>query len=437
MNALTAITSRPPGGAKVPRDASEAQDRLLSGACERVEQPVETMSRSGAMAATPCRPATNPWPALQRLGLVGAAHGTKGPLGHALDSAIRQGLLDSVTRLGQNGVTFELERTWRIPLVMSKYVALDAPQVVARLEDHGCEKLAFTHGAEVHVSLADLDEIRAVDGVYGQGGDALGPDDRAACAAVADLVGAGYEVTPGTWSRNIGGTPFQNWKMVQRFPLDIGTRRRLSERAADLDDLLTLGYLKTGIDRGVKNLQAAQRLRGLEEKGIAVLSTGTTLDLVKSLSSPCATAEWMRFQRVNSDLTLRLDRATLGNPTAAVAQLDEAERLWRKYVEPLAGKKSIGWIEVNDFLNQPCQRFSKDARGKTLEWVMRAEQTVSPLETWQYIDTATRLEALSKDAAELAMRGRQYALAGCLMGARAARIMLDLVDSPDTSPTGG
>lgn len=436
MNMLTAITSRTAGGAKAPRDASEPQDRLISGACDRVEQPVEMMSRSGEIAATPSSAATNPWPSLQRLGLVGAAYATKGPLGHALDSAIRQGLLDSVTRLGQNGVTFELERTWRIPLVMSKYVALDAPQVVARLEDHGCEKLAFTHGSEVHVSLADLDEMRGVDGVYGLGGDALGPDDRAACAAVADLVSAGYEVTPGTWSRNIGGTPFQNWKMVQRFPLDIVTRGKLRERAADVDDLLTLGYLKSGIDRGVKNLQAAQWLRGFEQEGIAVMGMGTTLDLVKHLSSRCATAEVVRVRRGSSDLSLPLDRATLGNPTAAVAQLDEAERLWRKYVEPLAGKKSILWIEVNDFLNQPCQRFSKDVRGKTLEWVMRAEQTVSPVETSRYIDTAARLEALSKDAAELAMRGRQYALAGCLMGARAARIMLDLVDSGDASPTG-
>lgn len=232
-------------------------------------------------APAPAPPvAANPWPELERMGLLAATPATSGPIGGALTATARQGLLGALTRLETSGVTFERQRGLRFPSLMKKYVPLSAGELANALEK---EPVSFKHRFNVnvngatHVRVASLQGLQLLDAVQGLGAQAS-PARSGAVEAARSLESRGWKFRAYNYSDDYGdsdsptqpGTFPALLALNRRGTVDAETPTHSNDRVRFSADsqLIALDYFDgSGTDRGLANGPLAAGVREVTAKG--------------------------------------------------------------------------------------------------------------------------------------------------------------------------
>ena len=239
-----------------------------------------------AIASPPAPPTSpvDPWPALERAGLLGGANAVSGPIGAALTTATRTGLLDALRRIEANGVTFEMQRGFHVPGLQSKYVAMSAEDLAEALEEQPSEfktQLNVNIGDNAHIHLQNLDDIRLLD-AYRGAGPAACPNRAAAVEAVRSLesngIGFGAYNYSGAYDTNapvMGGGLATLMALVHKGsayisdPPGSDQQRRLETDA----DLLAHDFFRgSGIDRGLPEGALAVTVRDADKAGCGFIN---------------------------------------------------------------------------------------------------------------------------------------------------------------------
>jgi hypothetical protein len=358
-----------------------------------------------AVSSSPTPPG-NPWPGLERAGLVGAGNVTSGPIGHALNSATRQGLLDALVRLQGNGVTFERRRSWfRVPFTR-KHAPMTVEKTIRHLEIKGSKDLEVSHGDRLHQEVNSLEDIRGLDVAYGMGDDAAAADERTALDALHDLEAAGFQPTINGEGRT---TPFESWRQIHAnggLMLKNGGKQTY---VTNRDQLVLQDYLVTGHDHGVHDKATADLVKQAQAAGLAFPNTSyyssadATIQAIESLSAN----NEIRVGLAPDRPVVGVKRADLGDLATVRARIDQAEDLYKRILAPVLGDNPNYHGELLDFCTAQEQRFSPAFRAAMCATVARG--IGNRVRDEQVIATTRKMEDLAADDLQLAWVANRWA----------------------------
>lgn len=421
--AAAPLVSAPPAGmapAAEPAASPASDTATLSGAAAPAANP------------PPSAPTTNPWAELERLGLMDAGNVHGGPLGQTLSQVARQGLLDALVRLEAHGVSFERERRFYIPGLMDHFVPRTAEQVVTLLERKSADRaqVTFNEEGKAHRRIWGVDDLRALDVARGLGAEALKPEDRNAYDALADLTASGWIPKTEDYYSKDDGTSYDMWRALgHHHPI------RLSPPGGGAaavirspQDLVTLGFLVSGRDRGVTDRALADALVTLDAEKPRY-NTGSQdgegpLDAYRALTVQGR----LEVSFPGQPTAMPVTRADFSAPAGIVERSRQMGSLWQKYLKPVMGDSPYYAAPYLNFCTEPGGRFSPELRGAATAHLMRF-WTNAARDSAQLIDVVRRLEGTAADDIQMAWMVNRVADVARREGCEGALAMVDaLVD---------
>ncbi|GEM_PF-3249122 len=362
-----------------------SSDRGVSGKAVTREM-VSIAEKPGAEKALPAAaPATSVslWTELENLGVLHSAAAVPGPLSLPLGESARTALLGIVTHLQRKGVSFECARSLRIPFVMDKYVPAEAGEVVDAFSKGGAKTgIAYSREPgpalpnrewvpEKNVPVNTLDELRGLDGIYGEGLEALPAKERGWMEAVNDLQGLNWQFGTGYGSESnpFARSLFQPYEVLRALreerQLFIGRPGDRQCILIDRNDLLAMAMLETGHDHGVSNPDVVRNIMALRDGGAGTghNAKGLELELFRSLSRGHSVR-----MAYGTGATLSMSPTDASDPQAVLARLKQLDDLYVQYLEaPLHRTiNSQDYNQAYDFCMETGTRFSPHVRAAAL-----------------------------------------------------------------------
>ena len=356
--------------------------------------PLDSAAISGGFVAAPgsapvAANASNPWPELERLGLVSATTTVSGPIGQALTASARQGLCDALHRLEANGVTFERQRGVRLPGLMDKYIRLSADELADALENEPAEfKTQFNVNVDKaeHVHLQNLTDLRLLDGWAGLGSSAL--------PTRASVIDAAHDAEKGGWTfsaRNYAGAYDSNEPAVDSAfaaLMALVHRGEASMRqgngSADWaplttdSDVIGASYFDgNGPDRGLSDGALAAAIREAASKGFT-LSTSEYIRNPSAARDVYTALAQGKSVKIGHDTQWGIDvtAAEMKNLSLADARMKQATDIYERFAKPtLSGtdRTSDAPFFV-DFVLNDKHSHAPDLKGMVLSECLTAER---------------------------------------------------------------
>lgn len=350
-------------GAAPPADPAKSVD------------PLDELISSG-QASSPRAVAENPWPEIGRLGLLGATSTVTGPIGAVLTETARKGLLATLQRLDATGVKFERTRRVRLPFLMDKHVQMTPEQAVERI---GKQKAEFQRlrvripGKEQPADLRGLKDLRALDAVHGAGLGVVDAGTAEQAALLADFEAAGWKTSRQDAYYEEDAT-LSRAQALRRLEDGKAVRLTLKGEAFDVrnaEELRSLDFFHgAGRSQGLADPVLAQRLKDAAQAGLGftVDHQGARLRSVYHAgSSPVGVGVQGR------DYWVPLDRATLADPSALRAKLDEFEAVYARSLRPALESARMGdWGSTPAAVLFPDDALPLEARAAVFGELFRA-----------------------------------------------------------------
>lgn len=276
---------------------------------------------------------TNPWPELQKAGVLTASSSINGSIGSVITQTVRQDLTASLERMGKAGVKFEYRRRLALPFgLRDRYGEMSpgkAADFVCKNKPDGLGRLEITMPGAERRPVHSLVDLKLADAALGA--DVLEPDEKTSMECLLSLESKGFK----PYNNSYYNEP--NDRLAQLKTLHHGRDVYFTSPdgktnvQANKTSLLALDYFAgSGQDRGLKDPVFAGQLKEAEKNGFQFRYDRNTLSLHKAYLSELKNAQ----VRKGDSILVSVSKADLSDLGKLGQRIHEADQV---FDEVLAG----------------------------------------------------------------------------------------------------
>ncbi len=300
------------------------------------------------LSGTP--PTANPWPELEKAGVLSASSSIGGSIGSVITQTVRQDLVKALQRLEAGGAKLEYRR--RIPLPFGlrgryeEFSAEKAADFIARKKPDGLNRLEITMPGVARRQVRSLKDLQFADAVLGA--NVLNATDKRNLECIQSLEKAGFKASNYN-NYYYDEAPPPADALEQLRTLDYGRETYFEapgggQVSAGKDSLPALDFFRgSGQDRGLKSPDFAQKLKDAEAGGFKFRYDRNEIDSFRAYQIELKDS-WVRKGDSVMIPVSKDDLSDLGKLTRAIDEADEV------FDEVLAGAfKDAGTAKENAY----------------------------------------------------------------------------------------